>query len=443
MATLLATPAAWPHILTERWAAPPTTIADAERADAFVALRIAVRTLGPTGTIAEIAASGLRGRGGSGFPTADKWRTVSLSGGNPVVVVNGYGADPGSATDAELLGRDPWAVVEGTLIAASVVGASEAIIAVRADAEAAAEAIRAAVEAATASGYAGENASDTGRPVWLTVRALTGSFMLGEETVLLRALEGRRAQPDQRPPHPSERGLGGRPTVVNNVATLAAVPWIIRNGAAAYAAIGSPAAPGTALVHVRASGGDGVAEVPTGTPLADIVALLDADGAPTAKAYLLGGPTGGILPASAGDTPYEFTALREAGGHVGSGSIVVVDERACIVDLVRLVTRFAADAACGKSIPCRIGLRRLSEIVDRAADGTSRAGDGELAADLTDDIVGSALCDHERLATLALTGAMRHFDAEVHAHVREGRCPAGVCMPAMAGAGAGAGAGSV
>ena len=430
MTTLLATPAAWPRVLSARFASPPSDIAVAEEAGAFEALRRVVRELGPAGTIAQIAATGLRGRGGSGFPTADKWRACTLAAGDPIVVANGYGADPGSATDRTLLELDPWAVVEGTLIAAFAVGAAEAIIVVRSDATAAARAVRAAVDAAIDAGHAGEDAGGSGRPLRLSVRALTGSYMLGEETVLLRSLEGRRAQPDQRPPHPSTRGLHGRPTVVNSVATLAAVPWIIRNGAAAYAAIGSADAPGTVLVHVRGADDDGIAEAPMGTRLADLAGLIAASHA--TKAYLVGGPTGGLLPADAGDTSYEFAALRAAGGHVGSGSIVVVDDRACVVDIVRLLLRFSADAACGKSIPCRIGLRRLSEVADRAAAGVPRAGDGELAGDLAADIVGSGLCDHERLATLALTSAMRHFEPEVHAHVREGRCPAGVCMPATA-----------
>jgi NADH:ubiquinone oxidoreductase subunit F (NADH-binding) len=433
MTTQLSIPAAWPRVLSERWATPATDIGLAERAGAFAALRRVVREIGPTGTIAEIAASGLRGRGGSGYATADKWRACALAGGDPVVVANGYGADPSSATERTLLELDPWSVVEGTLIAAFAIGASEAIIAVRSDAPAAVDAVQAAAEAAIEAGHAGEAASGTDRPLRLSVRALTGSYMLGEETVLLRALEGRRAQPDQRPPYPAQRGLHGRPTLVNNVATLAAVPWIVRNGAPAYAAIGSPVAPGTVLVHVRRADRDGVAEVPTGTTLAAIARLLDGDGRP--KAYLVGGPTGGILPASAGDTPYEFGALRAAGGHVGSGSVVVVDDRACVVDLVRLLLRFSADAACGKTIPCRIGLRRLSEVADRAAAGTARRGDGDLADELAADVIGSGLCDHERLAARTLTSARRHFGEEFRVHIDEGRCPAGVCMPAVAAVG--------
>jgi NADH-quinone oxidoreductase subunit F len=433
MTTLLPTNAAWPRILSARFEAPPTDIGAARAAGAFDALSRAVRELGPTGTMAEVAASRLRGRGGSGYPSADKWRACALAGGEPVVVADGYGADPGSATDRVLLERDPWATVEGTLIAAFSVGATEAIIVVPADATASVAAIGAAVDAAIAAGFAGDDAMGTGRPIALSVRPLTGSYMLGEETVLLRALEGKRAMPEQRPPHPTTSGLDGRPTVVQNVATLATVPWIVRNGAAAFAAIGDERCPGTVLVHVRGADADGVAEAPTGTRLADLAGLLGHSR--PVKGYVVGGPTGGLLPAAAGDTPYTFEALREAGAHVGSGSIVVLDERACVVDVARVLLRYSADAACGKTIPCRIGLRRLSEIADRAAAGTSRAGDGELAGDLATDIVGSGLCDHERLATLVLTGALRHFETEVQAHIRDGRCPAGVCAQTVAAVG--------
>ena len=210
--------------------------------------------------------------------------------------------------------------------------------------------------------------------ITVTVRPVQGAYMLGEETVLLKALEGKRGQPEQRPPHPAERGLFGMPTLVHNVQTLAAVPWIIRNGAAAFAAIGDPDSPGTILVQVRTPSGDGIAEVPLGTPLRDVIGLggrLPASR--SIKAVLVGGPSGGLLPPDLLDTPYAFDTLRAAGAHVGSGSVVVADDRACIVDLARLLTRFCAGEACGKTIPCRIGTRRLVEIADRVVEGRPRA----------------------------------------------------------------------
>jgi len=210
-----------------------------------------------------------------------------------------------------------------------------------------------------------------------------GAYLLGEETILLKALEGKRGQPEQRPPYPTTRGLRGLPTVVHNVQTLAAIPWIIVNGAEAFAKIGPAECPGTILVQVRGPGGSGIAEIPMGTRLRDVVALAGSMPAGRSlKAVLVGGPSGGILPPDALDIPYTFSALRAAGAHVGSGSVIVADDRACIVDLARVLTRFCADEACGKTIPCRIGTRRLSEIGDRLAAGTSRAGDLDLITDL-------------------------------------------------------------
>jgi NADH-quinone oxidoreductase subunit F len=219
--------------------------------------------------------------------------------------------------------------------------------------------------------------------------------MLGEETVLLKALDGKRGQPEQRPPHPASRGFRNAPTVIQNVQTLAAVPWILRSGSAAFAAIGASDTPGTILVDVRGHARSGVAEIPFGTPLRDVVALGgSARTGRSLKAVVVGGPTGGILPASALDTPYTFDAIRAAGAHVGSGSVIVADDRACVVDLARLLTRYAADEACGKTIPCRIGLRRIAEIGERLTSGTSRGGELELLTDLCADVAASGLCDH-------------------------------------------------
>ena len=248
--------------------------------------------------------------------------------------------------------------------------------------------------------------------------------------MLFRSLEGKRGQPEQRPPHPATSGLRGLPTVVHNVQTLAAIPWIVVNGSDAFAKIGAPECPGTMLVQVRGPEASGVAEVPMGTSLRDIAALAGTPtGARSLKAVLVGGPSGGILPPDALDIPYTFDGLRAAGAHIGSGSVIVADDRACIVDLARVLTRYCADEACGKTIPCRIGTRRLSEIGDRLAFGTSRAGDLDLITDLASDIVGSALCDHERLTTLPLVSGMRYFRAELDEHLERSSCPAGVCHP--------------
>jgi NADH-quinone oxidoreductase subunit F len=432
MTTVLSTPAAWPRILLARaGAADPTDLDAAVRAGAFEGLRRAVRDLGPTGAIATIAASGLRGRGGAGFPTGEKWRACAgTEAPRRFVVANAYGADPASRTDLALIELDPYAVLEGLAIAAYAVGATEAIVAIRADAADAVRAIERAVAVATEAGYLGDGVLGSGHDIEVTVRPVQGAWMLGEETVLLKALEGRRGQPEQRPPYPARRGLFDAPTVVQNVQTLAAVPWIVTNGPEAFAAIGAPDSPGTILVGLRGPSGDGIAEVPLGTPLRQVAAL--AGSLPrgrSLKAVLVGGPSGGILPPSALDTPYTFAGLRAVGAHVGSGSVVVADDRACIVDLARILTGFCATEACGKTIPCRIGTRRLVEIADRIVDGRPRQNDLGVLADLSADIVGSALCDHERLATLPLASGMRYFRAELDDHLLRSSCPAGVCHP--------------
>ena len=412
MVDLLRTPNDWPHILLARAdAADPTDLDAATEAGAFEGLRRAMRDLGSTATIATIAESRLRGRGGAGFPAGDKWRTAAaIDAPRRYAVANGYGADPASHTDRTLMARDPYAVVEGLAIAAFAIGASEAFIAVRAEDQEVIAALSTAIGRALEAGHLGANVHGSGHDLWLEVRPVQGAYLLGEETVLLKALEGKRGQPEQRPPHPAARGLFGMPTVVHNVQTLAAVPWILRNGAEAFAATGDPGAPGTVLVQLRTPGGDGIAEVPLGTTLKDVLGLVA--GMPRGRklqALLIGGPAGGLLPPDLIDTPYTFDALRAAGAHLGSGSIVAVDDRTDLVELIGVLTRFCTTEACGKSIPCRIGTKRLAELVGRREDGLVRPTDDQLAADLAHDIVASALCDHERLATLPLTSGMRYF----------------------------------
>ena len=440
MSAFLAIPRDWPLVLTGRAdaiAADPADLDRAVAAGAFDALRRVVRDLGATGTIATIAASGLRGRGGAGRLTGEEWRAAAAHETDQrYVVANAYDADPGVHTSSMLLAADPWTVVEGLAIAAFTTGATEAILALRADDPALVTMLEGAVLAAEEAGFLGEDVLGSGHRVTVSVRPVQGAYMLGEETVLLKALEGKRGQPEQQPPYPTERGLWDRPTVVDSVQVLAAVPWIIREGADRFAAIGGGTGPGTILVQLRGPAGAGIAEVPLGTPLRVLVDLAGGSGRRPLKALLVGGPTGGILPADLLDTPYAFDALRQAGAHIGSGSVVIADDRACVVDLARLLTRFAADQACGKTIPCRIGLRRLSEIGDRIAEGRPRPSDPALLEDLAHDIAASALCDHERLAVLPLTTGMRYFRSEIDDHLLRSICPAGVCTPIAVAAGA-------
>ena len=412
MTDLLKTPAAWPRILLARANAPdPTDLDAAVKAGAFDGLRRTIRDLGGTAVTAMVAASALRGRGGAGFPAADKWRAAAATDApRRYVVANGYGADPASHTDRTLLARDPYAVLEGTAIAAMAIGAEQAFIALRAEDTQLIATVSAAIGAATEAGFLGADVLGSGHDLFVEVRPVQGAYMLGEETVLLKALEGKRGQPEQRPPHPATRGLFDMPTVVHNVQTLAFVPWIVREGADSFRATGTAHEPGTVLVQVRTPAGDGIAEVPLGTPLREVIGLgAKLPAGRSIQAVLVGGPSGGLLPPEALETPYTFAALREAGAHLGSGSVVVVDDRTDLVELVGVLTRFCSNEACGKTIPCRIGVRRLAELVGRREDGLVRPTDPQLAVDLAHDIVASALCDHERLATLPLTSGMRYF----------------------------------
>ncbi|MGH2466464.1 MAG: complex I 51 kDa subunit family protein [Candidatus Limnocylindrales bacterium] len=431
--TPLKTPKGWPSILLGRAGAydPEGGLASAERAGAWSAWQQVAGRTAPEALIRMVEEAGLRGRGGAGYPTAAKWRACRAAPGERhIVVANGYEADPGAVMDRALMELDPHAVVEGTALAAYAVGAEEAYIAVRADASAAADGLRAAIRVAEEAGYIGSDVTGRGSRVHVEVRPVPGGFLVGEETTLLRALEGKRGMPEQRPPYPAVRGLHDQPTVVNNVATLAAVPWIVSHGAAAFAAAGDPACPGSLLVQLSgAIKKPGLAEVPTGTRLGEIVQRVGGGASGKLKAVLVGGPSGGFLPAAALDTPLSFGPIGAAGAIIGSGSLVVVDESACIVELATTLERFMNDESCGKCIPCRIGTKRLAEIGDRFVGGRPRPTDVQLLADLSEDVRDGSLCGHGITAPNPLTSGMRYFEDEFQDHIVRGRCPAGVCTP--------------
>lgn len=412
----------WPSVLLAR---EPATSDDAsmeaaEASGAWTAWKSVVASMAPEALMGLVERSGLRGRGGAGFPTGRKWRVCAAASGPRIVVANGFEADPGAQTDRTLMERDPHAVVEGVALAAYAVGATTAIIAVNAGYGTAAARLRAVIEAAEVKGYLGEGLLGTSVRLSIEVRTLTGSLVTGEETVLLRALEDRRAQPDQRPPYPAVKGLWGQPTVVNNVQTLAAVPWLVTHGAEAYAAIGRPETPGTMLVQLSgAVTRPGILEVPLGTTLRD---LLDLAGgaAGTLKALLVGGPTGGFLPPEALDLPLAPGPLTDAGALLGSGTILAVGAATDIVELATLLTRYLSDESCGKTIPCRIGLRRMAELGDGLCTGLCRPSDTTLLGDLAADIRDGALCGLEAGGVNPLLSGMRYFGSEFEAAAAPG-----------------------
>jgi NADH:ubiquinone oxidoreductase subunit F (NADH-binding) len=434
---LLKAPKGWPSILLARARTydPDSAgagLAAAEAGGAWTAWRRAVTGLSPESVIRAVSESGLRGRGGAGFPTGQKWLACrSAESSVRYAVANGFEADPGAQADRTLMESDPHAVLEGLALAAFAIDATRAWLAVNAGYVTAIRRLRAALEAAETGGYLGGNVLGTGRELWIEVREVSGSFAVGEETTLLRAIENKRAQPDQRPPWPAERGLWDKPTLVNNVETLAAVPWIVNNGAAAWRAIGDREDPGTTLVQLSgAVAKPGIAEVPTGTPLRTLLETVAGGmSAGPLKAIHVGGPSGGFLPPAALDTPLSHAALAEAGAIMGSGTILAVDGTSCIVDLATLLTRFVSDEACGKTIPCRIGTRRLAELGDGFCTGRCRPSDPDLLRSLASDVRDAALCGLEATAINPLLSGMRYFSEEFEDHVLRSSCPAGVCHP--------------
>jgi NADH-quinone oxidoreductase subunit F len=430
----------WPHLLLGRDYDPDAGLAAAERAGAWEAWKRAVVGISPQAIIRAVDESGLRGRGGAGFPTGRKWRACAAQeGAVRYVVANGFEADPGAQVDRTLMERDPHLVVEGVALAAYAVGAGDAYVVVKQGHGAVTRRLRAAIRAAEEAGYLGSDVLGRGFDLQVEVREVPGGFVVGEETVLLQALENKRAQPEQRPPFPAVRGLWGKPTVVNNVETLAAVPWIVANGAASFAAVGGPDAPGTTLVQVSgAVGRPGIIEAPLGTPVKELVQVARGrrPGLRRIKAVLVGGPSGGFLPPAGLGIGLGAQALESAGAILGSGTVLVVDDTACIVSLAALMTRYLNDEACGKTIPCRIGTRRLAEIGARFTAGTPRPTDPQLLSDLAADCRDGALCALESTATNPLMSGMRYFGEEFEDHIVRGTCPAGVCRPVRVAAGA-------
>ncbi len=433
---LLKSPRDTPAILLGRFGKydPDGPLDAAEKAGAWAAWKRSATTLSPQAVVRLVGDARLRGRGGAGYPTGAKWRACAAAPSDQrYVVANGFEADPGARLDRTLMESDPHAILEGLAFAAYAVGAGRAYVAVRSTFTVALRRLQACVRAAEEAGYLGSDVLGSGFDLHVEVLPVPGGFVVGEETTLLRAIENKRAQPDQRPPYPAARGLWGRPTVVNNVETLAAVPWIMANGAASFSDIGDPTNPGTTLVQFSgAVERPGVAEVPTGVPLRRLIDRV-AGGlrkGSSLKAVLVGGPAGAFLPpAVLADTAYGPAALEERGAIWGSGTVVAVDEGTCLVDMATLLERYLSDESCGKTIPCRIGVRRLYEIGQRATKGLSRPTDPQLLVDLSSDTRDGALCGLEYCAPNPLLSVMRYFEEEFEDHFVRGSCPAGVCTP--------------
>ena len=398
--------------------------------DGFLSLRACLKEPSPEPVIETLRASGLRGRGGAGYPTGLKWAQVRTAPGAPkYLVCNGDEGDPGAFMDRMILESYPYRVIEGMCIAAHAIGAAEGVLYIRAEYPLAVRRIREAIRRCEEHGLLGPAALGPGRPLSLAVMEGAGAFVCGEETALLESVMGRRGMPRLRPPYPAEQGLRGKPTLINNVETYALVPWIIRNGAEAFAQVGTRTSKGTkvfALAGKVARGG--LIEVPMGVTLREIVEEIGGGvaGGKRLKAVQVGGPSGGCVPAELADTPVDYEALTAAGAIMGSGGLVVLDEADCMVDVARYFLEFTQDQSCGKSTPCRIGTRRMLDILERLVAGEGRNGDLDELQELALFIQKASLCGLGKTAPNPVLSTLRYFRSEYEAHLRK-QCPAGRC----------------
>ncbi|MFH1023066.1 MAG: NAD(P)H-dependent oxidoreductase subunit E [Planctomycetota bacterium] len=400
------------------------------RRDGFNALDACLAGRDPDAIIRQIRESGLRGRGGAGFPTGEKWDAMQKSVSDvKYIIANGDEGDPGAFMDRMILESFPFRVIEGMAIAAWATGAREGYLYIRAEYPLALRRTREALAICAARGFLGDNIRGSGWSLHLAVAEGGGAFVCGEETALIAALEGKRGMPRFRPPFPAERGFRGKPTLINNIETLALVPWIIRHGPAAFAAMGTAGSKGTkafALAGKVARGG--LIEVPMGMTIRDIVGKIGGGiaGGKTLKAVQVGGPSGGCVPAALADTPVDYDALARAGAIMGSGGLVVLDDTDCMVDIARYFLAFTQNESCGKCTFCRVGTKRMLEILERLCRGKGKMADLAELERLANVTRAGSLCGLGKTAPNPVLSTLTHFRDEFEAHVA-GRCPAKKC----------------
>jgi NADH:ubiquinone oxidoreductase subunit F (NADH-binding)/(2Fe-2S) ferredoxin len=409
----------------------PESIEECIARGGYEAARLALTEKTPEWVIQHVTDSGIRGRGGAGFPTGVKWEFAFKSpGAEKYLICNGDEGDPGAFMDASIMEGDPHAVIEGMLIGSHAIGAHEGYIYVRAEYPLAVRRLTQAIADAEERGYLGDDVFGTGWSFHLHLKLGAGAFVCGEETALIASIEGKRGMPRTRPPYPAVSGLWGKPTNINNVETLATIPWIITHGADQYAALGAERSRGTKAFSLAGKiVNGGLAEVPMGSTLRHII--FDVGGGikdgREFKAVQLGGPSGGCLPASLLETTIDYESLAATGAIVGSGGMVVVDDQTCMVDLARFFLDFTQKESCGKCVPCRLGTKRMLEILDRIREGDGREGDIETLEELSHYIIDGTLCALGGTAPNPVLTTIKYFRDEYEAHVNEKRCPAGKC----------------
>jgi NADH:ubiquinone oxidoreductase subunit F (NADH-binding)/NAD-dependent dihydropyrimidine dehydrogenase PreA subunit/(2Fe-2S) ferredoxin len=409
----------------------PKRIEEAISRGAYAAALKAINEKGSSEIIEEVIEAGLRGRGGAGFPTGVKWKFCRQSAGDEkYLICNADEGDPGAFMDRALLEGDPHRVIEGMIIAAYAIGASQGFIYVRAEYPIAVEHINMAIGQARELGLLGEGIGGTEFSFDIDVRIGAGAFVCGEETALIASLEGKRGMPMPRPPFPAQKGYLDKPTNINNVETFASVPVIINKGAGWYNSIGTEKSKGTKIFALAGKvNNTGLVEVPMGTTLREIIFGVGG-GIPKKKEFKaaqMGGPSGGCIPAEYLDTGIDYDSLQEVGAIMGSGGLIVMDENTCMVDVARYFLDFVQDESCGKCTPCRVGTKKMLDILDSICNGMADMEDLEVLEKLADDVRNASLCGLGQTAPNPVLSTLRHFKDEYVSHIADRKCPAGVC----------------
>jgi NADP-reducing hydrogenase subunit HndC len=417
--------------LRNRGLVDPEKIEDYIGRDGYTALRKALSEMTAEQIIDEIKKSGLRGRGGAGFPTGVKWELAAKQDSDiKYIVCNADEGDPGAFMDRSIIESDPHSVIEGMTIGAKAIGTNQGFVYVRNEYPLALERLLKAIEDAKEYGLLGEDIFGLGFNFDITVHRGAGAFVCGEESALLQSLEGRPGEPRPRPPYPAEKGLWGKPTVINNVETWANVPMIIGRGSDWFASIGTEGSKGTKVFSlVGKINNTGLVEVPMGISLKKIIDDIGGGcpGDKKFKAVQTGGPSGGCIPASLIDLPVDYESLTEAGSMMGSGGMVVMDEDTCMVDVAKYFLTFTQDESCGKCTPCREGTKEMLSILTRITEGNGTEHDLETLDQLAHTIADASLCGLGKTAPNPVLTTMKYFRDEYEAHIRDKKCPAHVC----------------
>ncbi|MGD1012487.1 MAG: NuoF family protein [Acidimicrobiales bacterium] len=419
-------------VLANSGVVDPEDVDDYVAHGGYEALTQVVTTKKPEEVLEEVVKSGLRGRGGAGYPTGLKWRTVAKSSGaeGKYVICNADEGDPGAFMDRSVLESVPQQVLEGMAIAGYAVGANHGYVYVRAEYPLAVKRLRQAIRDAERSGLLGANIAETGFSFHIDVRIGAGAFVCGEETALIASVEGRRGTPRPRPPFPANSGLWGKPTLINNVETFANISSIIKNGGEWYKAIGTEKSPGTKVFALAGRVvNTGLIEVPMGITLRDIIFEIGGGiiGGAEFKAVQTGGPSGGCIPAANLDMSVDYESLAAAGSIMGSGGMIVMDETSCMVDVAKYFMDFCREESCGKCVPCRVGTVQLHSLLDKITRGEGEPGDLPILERLADMVRSASLCGLGQNAPNPVFSTLRYFRDEYVAHIEDHVCPAGVC----------------